>query len=135
METPYASSANRPQIQIFADRTALAFQPRGRRGRLQPRCMKPEIVVVGSLNLDLVIELGRFPQPGETVIGSSLKTFCGGKGANQAYAAAKLGAHVAMIGQVGTDAAGQSQISNLRSLGVDTTQIKCAPDLPTGTAV
>src|SRR5436190_1099779 len=97
--------------------------------------MSAEIVIVGSLNLDLVIELARFPGPGETVLGSSLQRFFGGKGANQAYAAAKLGARVAIIGQVGKDRAGDAQISNLAAVGVDTTHIGRDPLLPTGTAI
>src|SRR5580765_7477231 len=97
--------------------------------------MNPEIVVIGSLNLDLVIEVGRFPGPGETVFGSSLKRFSGGKGANQAYAAGKLGGRVAMIGQVGNDDAGAAQISNLAEVGVDTAHIGRDPELPTGTAI
>ncbi|WP_236631325.1 PfkB family carbohydrate kinase, partial [Chloroflexus sp. MS-G] len=59
------------------------------------------IVVVGSLNMDLVVHAPRHPLPGETLIGSHFQTFPGGKGANQAVAAARLGARVCMIGRVG----------------------------------
>lgn len=97
--------------------------------------MNPEIIVVGSLNIDLVVGVRHFPGPGETITGSSFRTFCGGKGANQAYAAAKLGARTAMIGQVGNDDAGKAQVSNLAAAGVDTRHILIDPAAPTGTAV
>lgn len=97
--------------------------------------MKAEIVVVGSLNNDLVVGVSQFPGPGETLPGHSLQTFCGGKGANQAYAAAKLGGPVAMIGQVGNDAAGQAQIANLAAAGAETKHILVDSEAPTGTAV
>ena len=57
-----------------------------------------KIVVVGSLNMDLVVRMPQIPRPGETLLGGVFKTFPGGKGANQAVAAARLGAHVTMIG-------------------------------------
>jgi ribokinase len=97
--------------------------------------MNPEIIVIGSLNHDLVLRVPLFPSVGETVFGDSLQTFSGGKGANQAYAAAKLGARVAMVGQVGNDPAGEAQISNLSSVGVDTANIMRDPRAPTGAAV
>lgn len=93
------------------------------------------IVVVGSLNNDLVFTAKKFPGPGETVMGESLRTFCGGKGANQAFAAGKLGTDVTMLGQVGNDAAGQAQIANLSSAGVRTHWIARDKDQPTGTAI
>lgn len=63
----------------------------------------PRIVVVGSMNMDLVARMNRLPRPGETVSGESFQTVPGGKGANQAVAAARLGAHVTMIARVGDD--------------------------------
>ena len=64
------------------------------------------VVVVGSLNVDLVVGLERMPAPGETVMGETLERHAGGKGLNQAVAAARLGALVSMIGAVGSDDAG-----------------------------
>jgi ribokinase len=66
----------------------------------------PEILVVGSLNMDLVVQMSAIPRPGETLIGGRFATFPGGKGANQAVAAARLGSHVTMVGKVGRDAFG-----------------------------
>ena len=85
--------------------------------------MSNPIVVFGSLNADLVIGIERPPKPGETVSGSDLEQFPGGKGANQAYAAARVGGRVSMIGQVGDDQFGQFLIENQRRAGVDTSSI------------
>ncbi len=63
--------------------------------------LEPRLAVVGSLNADLVVRVDRLPQPGETVIGGDLARLAGGKGANQAAAAARLGARTAMVGAVG----------------------------------
>ena len=70
------------------------------------------ILVIGSLNMDLVMEVEKIPQIGETVFGKNFKTVHGGKGANQALAAAKLGANVKMIGAVGKDVFGESLKNN-----------------------
>jgi len=78
-----------------------------------------ELTVVGSVNLDLVARVERLPRPGETVSGSTFGRFPGGKGANQAVAAARLGAHVRMIGAVGTDPLADEALSGLRAAGVD----------------
>jgi ribokinase len=86
--------------------------------------MAGHIVVVGSLNMDLVVRSPRHPQPGETLLGSEFHTFPGGKGANQAVAAARLGGQVKMIGRVGADAFGKSLIQTLANDGVDTGQVK-----------
>ena len=77
------------------------------------------IWVVGSLNADLVQMVGRMPEPGETLMGDELRTYPGGKGANQAYAAAKLGGTVRMIGNVGKDELGGMLLQSLRTEGVD----------------
>jgi ribokinase len=82
--------------------------------------MQKPIVVVGSINLDLVVGAGRIPQVGETIIGRSFSTFYGGKGANQAVAVAKLGYPVAMVGNVGSDAFGTQLRQGLKDAGVDT---------------
>ena len=79
-----------------------------------------KIVVVGSINMDLVVRMLRLPRPGETVTGNSFETIPGGKGANQAVAAARLGALVSMIGRVGDDTFGATLRQNLVAVGVDT---------------
>ena len=83
--------------------------------------MQKPIVVVGSINLDLVVGADRIPQAGETIMGHSFDTFYGGKGANQAVAAAKLGYPVSMVGNVGNDAFGSQLRNGLQEAGVDTT--------------
>jgi ribokinase len=85
--------------------------------------MRKPIVVVGSINLDLVVGADRIPQVGETIIGNSFNTFYGGKGANQAVAAAKLGYPVSMVGNVGNDAFGTQLRDGLENAGVDTTYV------------
>ncbi len=80
---------------------------------------RPGIVVVGSINADLVVTLERHPRPGETVLGRSLTVLPGGKGANQAVAAARLGADVLMVGAVGSDAYADTALSALTAAGVD----------------
>jgi len=81
--------------------------------------MPAKVVVVGSLNMDLVTRASRLPRAGETLIGQSFSTVPGGKGANQAVASARLGAEVAMIGCVGTDAYGSQLRDALRVEGID----------------
>lgn len=93
-----------------------------------------KILVVGSLNLDYVIEVENMPKAGETIFGKSLKKIPGGKGANQAYAIGKLGGDVAMIGAVGDDDAGQILLNNLKSVNVDTSGIEIVNDNVTGQA-
>jgi ribokinase len=85
--------------------------------------MRNPIVIVGSINLDLVVATQRIPQRGETVKGSSFRTFPGGKGANQAVAAARLGGSVSLIGKVGEDAFGTQLRDSLEQSGVDTDAI------------
>ena len=82
--------------------------------------MQKPIVVVGSINLDLVVAADHIPQPGETITGNSFHTFFGGKGANQAVAVAKLGHPVFMVGNVGNDGFGQQLRQALKDAGVDT---------------
>ena len=91
------------------------------------------IVVLGSLNADLVQRVERVPRPGETLQGGNLETFPGGKGANQAFAAGRIGARTAMIGQVGDDSLGALLLDSLRSAGVDTSAVGAA-DCATGAA-
>lgn len=93
----------------------------------------PAVTVVGSLNLDIVVGVDRLPGRGETVLGATVRTLPGGKGANQAAAAAALGADVAMVGRVGRDDAGRLLVADLRARGVDVTAIG-SDEAPTGTA-
>jgi ribokinase len=92
-----------------------------------------DILVIGSLNADLVVRAPRFPLPGETISGDDLQIIPGGKGANQAVAAARQGASVAMLGRVGQDSFGPFLLESLRSNQVDVTHIR-ADDPATGTA-
>lgn len=94
-----------------------------------------EIIVIGSLNADLVARVVRSPKPGETLQGEDFNIYAGGKGANQAYAAAQLGGGVTMLGQVGKDDFGKSQINNLKAIGVDTQYIRVHPSRKTGIAL
>lgn len=94
-----------------------------------------DVLVIGSLNADLVIRATRFPAPGETVRGERLMTIPGGKGANQAVAASRQGADVVMIGRVGRDNFSPFLIENLESNNVDVTHIKIDDDYPSGTAI
>ncbi|HRQ22867.1 MAG TPA: PfkB family carbohydrate kinase, partial [Anaerolineales bacterium] len=95
---------------------------------------KFDILVIGSLNADLVVRAPRFPKPGETLGGGDLLTIPGGKGANQAVAAARQGVQVAMVGRVGSDNFGPVLVENLKSNHVDTSRVATA-DSATGTAI
>ncbi len=92
------------------------------------------VFIVGSVNQDFVLRVERRPEPGETVTGAELTLFPGGKGANQAIAAARLGANVAMLGMVGEDAFGAKLVENLRNNGVNTNQVEATSRVPTGSA-
>ena len=92
------------------------------------------ITVVGSINVDLISQVRRHPQPGETLHGTGGQMLPGGKGANQAVAAAKLGGDVRMIGAVGTDAQSQVGLAGLRAAGVDLTGVR-EIEVPTGLAI
>jgi len=94
----------------------------------------PAVAVVGSLNLDLVVRVAELPGPGETVTGGDLFRNPGGKGANQAVAAARLGRRVAMIGCVGDDEAGRDLLASLAGDGVDSTRVRVVDGVPSGTA-
>jgi ribokinase len=96
--------------------------------------MQKPIVVVGSINLDLVVGADHIPQVGETIIGNTFNTFYGGKGANQAVAAAKLGYPVAMVGNVGNDALGANLRSGLEDAGVNTKYVSTVEG-PSGVAL
>jgi ribokinase len=119
-------------------RQVMVFYPFWRTIRiinLQEKKMNGHIVVVGSLNMDLVVRALHYPQPGETIFGTEFRTFPGGKGANQAVAAARLGGKVKLIGKVGIDAHGDALLKALASDKVDTTHVLRDPQTPTGVAV
>ncbi len=97
--------------------------------------MPARITVVGSLNMDLVVRAPRMPVPGETLIGSDFRVIPGGKGANQAVAAARLGAQVTMIGRVGNDDFGRAQQRSLAQEGIDVTHVSVDPEEATGIAL
>jgi ribokinase len=92
------------------------------------------IVVVGSLNVDLVVPVERFPAAGETLLGGDYARHRGGKGANQAVAAARAGGTVRMIGRVGDDAFGAWSRAGLHEDGIDHHGVVALPDVPTGVA-
>lgn len=94
-----------------------------------------EIVVVGSVNLDLSATVARLPQPGETITGATLCRFPGGKGANQALAARRLGADVRLVACVGADAAADEALALLREGGVDLSRLQVLSGSPTGIAL
>lgn len=96
---------------------------------------RPQIVVVGSANTDMVVKTPRIPGPGETVIGGDLVMAAGGKGANQAVAAARLGANVTFVARLGTDLFGDQALAGYRREGIDTTHIVRDADHPSGIAL
>ncbi|MHB9032230.1 MAG: ribokinase [Anaerolineae bacterium] len=94
-----------------------------------------DIIVLGSLNMDLVVRAGRVPLHGETMFGDTFATFPGGKGANQAVAAARLGGKVAMVGGVGADGFGSELLQILQSEGIDASRIERNAQESTGVAL
>ena len=96
--------------------------------------MGKNVLVIGSINVDYVIHTERLPKLGETLTGSAFAMNFGGKGANQAVALAKTGSNVKMLGAVGKDLSGELAINNLKSFGIDTTDVLTV-DAPTGAAV
>lgn len=97
--------------------------------------MKPRIVVVGSANTDLVVRVPRLPLPGETVSEGRFFRAPGGKGANQAVAAARLGARVHFVARLGDDLFGRQSLANFQQTGVDTTHVVLSSDVPSGVAL
>ncbi|EOZ91963.1 Ribokinase [Indibacter alkaliphilus LW1] len=95
----------------------------------------PKILVIGSANMDMVIQTSHFPKPGETIIGGHFSLIPGGKGANQAVAAARLGGSVAFITQLGTDVFGNTSLENFKKEGIDTSRIRQNPHQPSGVAL
>jgi ribokinase len=100
-----------------------------------PADENPSVVVVGSLNLDIVVPVPHHPAPGETVLGGDSYRNPGGKGANQAVAAARLGQRVAMVGRVGDDEAGALLVISLEHEGVDAGAVKTTTGVPSGIAL
>ncbi|KAL3077373.1 hypothetical protein niasHT_035208 [Heterodera trifolii] len=94
----------------------------------------PELIVFGSIVQDLVSYVDRFPKPGESVRGHTFKTFCGGKGANQAVMASRMGTRVAMVGMVGDDLFAAENVRSIAQNGVDVSLVKQLPGQTTGTA-
>lgn len=94
-----------------------------------------KILIVGSINMDLVVRVPHSPLPGETVLGGDFETFPGGKGANQAVAAARMGAEVRMVGRVGNDGFGDTLIQNLVTDNIKTAYVTKDPSASTGIAM
>ena len=92
------------------------------------------VLVIGSINMDVSFQVQDIPHPGETVMASGVKKSPGGKGANQAYAASKLGGKVTMLGCVGQDENGDALLASLNSAGVDISHIKKQADNATSSA-
>ncbi len=95
---------------------------------------KPRILVIGSINMDVVLKAEKFPAPGETVLGTDLSLIPGGKGANQAVALSRLGASSSLLGRVGADPWGEELAGKLSENGVDTENVAAVDSLPTGNA-
>jgi ribokinase len=96
---------------------------------------KPAVVVVGSSNTDMVMRVERLPGSGETLLGGTFGTAAGGKGANQAVAAARAGGAVAFVGRVGADAFGRAAVLGLARERIDTTGVRTDPRAPSGVAL
>jgi ribokinase len=92
------------------------------------------VLIIGSINIDFVVRTDTFPRLGETLFGTGFSTHAGGKGANQAVAAARLGAHVTILGRVGGDAFGEQLKTRLTKEGIDTRWVRETQDIPTGIA-
>jgi ribokinase len=96
---------------------------------------KPKIVVIGSSNTDMVVKVPHIPAPGETILGTGFMTISGGKGANQAVAAARAGADVTFIACVSDDSFGKQALENYRKDGIDTSCVKVQPGTHSGIAL
>jgi ribokinase len=96
---------------------------------------KPKILVVGSSNTDMIIKLDRIPQPGETILGGDFVTAAGGKGANQAVAAARAGGDVTFVARVGRDMFGEQAVAGFIQDGIDVKYVSRDPAAPSGVAL
>ena len=121
--TPPGSPRNICQLARFNPRYGSAMTKR------------PTVTVLGSLNMDISVTVPRLPGPGATVVGSAARFTPGGKGANQAVAAARLGAGVRMVGCVGDDDFGRQLLTALRTEGIDADTVRITPGVPTGLAM
>ena len=97
--------------------------------------MDNSILVVGSINTDLILQVKHLPAPGETILGEDIQTAGGGKGANQAMAAARLGGNVTLVGRIGDDAYGDFHLHSFQQESINVDAIDRTNDVPTGTAV
>ncbi len=95
----------------------------------------PRIAVIGSANTDLVVRVASLPRPGETVVGGEFSKVGGGKGANQAVAAARAGGRVAFVAKVGDDDLGEAAITSYQAEGIDTQQVTRSPGTASGVAL
>jgi ribokinase len=117
-------------LALFAERVLTSH---ARRTRLQPQ--RASVMVVGSANTDLTVQLPHLPAPGETVLGAALHTAFGGKGANQALAAQRAGARVCLVAKLGQDRYGQDYAQYLRHAGLDISGVRWDPAWPSGVAL
>ena len=99
------------------------------------RKRRPKIIVVGSSNTDMIVRVAHIPRPGETILGGEFLTAAGGKGANQAVAAARAGGRVTFIGRVGRDSLGAAALAGLKREGIDTRRVMCDASQPSGVAL
>ncbi|MEM6914390.1 MAG: PfkB family carbohydrate kinase, partial [Pseudomonadota bacterium] len=97
--------------------------------------MNKTIVVIGSYNTDMVVKAPRIPSPGETILGGTFSMVAGGKGANQAVAAARCGGEVSLIGRLGNDLFGQEALAGLKADHIDTRHVTCLPGASSGVAL
>ncbi|MCA1011784.1 ribokinase [Halobacillus halophilus] len=95
---------------------------------------RPKVTIVGSINMDLTVQTSIMPKQGETVLGDHFATYPGGKGANQAVAAARLGADVCLLGAVGDDDFGTNLLNHLKEEGISTSSVSMEENMSTGTA-
>lgn len=92
------------------------------------------VIVIGSINVDEVVQVQERPRPGETVRALGYRQLAGGKGANQAFAAARAGAEVVMVGRIGRDSGGEAYLRRFAAAGIEVSGIGISADQPTGTA-
>jgi len=111
------------------------MDPLDERSGAMDAMLQPAVVVLGSINVDLIVEVDRLPQAGETVLGGDALRAPGGKGANQAVGLARLGRDVVLIGRVGDDEAGSWLLAGLAADGVDARLVTRTPRIPSGSAM
>lgn len=97
--------------------------------------MGKKIIVIGSINMDLVVSINDFPKPGETILGKQHQWFSGGKGANQAVAISRTGGNVRMVGKIGDDKLSEIVYDNLQKENIDLQRVKCIRGEVTGLAI